>query len=311
MSLEVKFGVTGWVEVGDEVQNCLKREAEVQEVLKSIVTVVVATIMTAGKLEVAIPNETDILKETPENKQGILPLREGMEKETVVTTETEIKDQVHRFDIREGVTSWSVMTEERSEEWTEWTRGEMTGPERETGNGSGRESGSARGNGSANEKKKESSKESVLENGRERGRKKGIVRERETGSMTARGRESVSETGRKNESERGKKERGRERESGRESESGNGSELEKGKKSESDRESGKTKTRVETSAERSGRISEKTELSGTGTTRGKQRSAIEMKGAPALGSPPSADVSTLLTVTPTTVETIKTKSTDS
>lgn len=116
MSLEVKLGMTGWAEVGGEVQNYLKREVEAQEVLKLIVTVVVATIMTAGKLEVAILKETDILKETTEIKQGILRLREDMERETVVTTEREIKDQAHQFDIREGMTSLSVMKEERNEE---------------------------------------------------------------------------------------------------------------------------------------------------------------------------------------------------
>lgn len=46
--------------------------------------------MTAGKLEVAILKETDILKETTEIKQGILPLREDMESETVATTEREV-----------------------------------------------------------------------------------------------------------------------------------------------------------------------------------------------------------------------------
>lgn len=116
MSLEVKLGMTGWAEVGEEVQNYLKREVEAQEVLKLIVTVVVATIMTAGKLGVAILKETDILKETTETKQGILPLREDMERETVATTEREIKDQAHQFDIREGMTSLSVMKEERNEE---------------------------------------------------------------------------------------------------------------------------------------------------------------------------------------------------
>lgn len=55
-----------------------------------IVTVVVATTMTAGKLEVAILRETDTLKETTEIKQGILPLREDMERETGVTTEREV-----------------------------------------------------------------------------------------------------------------------------------------------------------------------------------------------------------------------------
>lgn len=115
MSLEVKLGMTGWAEVGEEVQSYLKREAEAQELLNLIVTVV-AIIMKAGKLEVAILKETDILKETVEIKQEILPLREDMEKETVVTIEKEIKDQAHQFDIREGMTSLSVMKEERNEE---------------------------------------------------------------------------------------------------------------------------------------------------------------------------------------------------
>lgn len=134
MSLEVKLGMTEWAEVGGEVQSYLKREAEAQEVLKLIVTVVIATIMTTGKLEVAILKETDTLKETTEIKQGILLLREDMERETGVTTEKEllcstppaapilchqcsqIKDQAHQFDIREGMTSLSVMKEERNEE---------------------------------------------------------------------------------------------------------------------------------------------------------------------------------------------------
>lgn len=46
--------------------------------------------MTAGKLAAATLRETDILRETPEIKSGILPLREGMEKETVGTTENEV-----------------------------------------------------------------------------------------------------------------------------------------------------------------------------------------------------------------------------
>lgn len=66
------------------------QEAEAQELLKLIVTVVVATIMKAGKLEVVILKETDILKETIEIKQETPPLREDMEKETVVTTEKEV-----------------------------------------------------------------------------------------------------------------------------------------------------------------------------------------------------------------------------
>lgn len=109
MSLEVKLGMIGSAGVGEEFQSYLKKEVEEQEVLKSIVTVV-AAIMTTGKLEVAI------LKETTEIKHEILPLKEDMEKETVVITEREIKDQVHQFDIREGMTSLSVMKEERNEE---------------------------------------------------------------------------------------------------------------------------------------------------------------------------------------------------
>jgi hypothetical protein len=50
--------------------------------------------MTAGKLEVAILKETDILKETTEIKQGILPLREDMERETGVTTEKEVRQTI-------------------------------------------------------------------------------------------------------------------------------------------------------------------------------------------------------------------------
>lgn len=116
MSLEVKLEMTGWAEAGEEVQTYLKREVEAQEVPKWIATVVAATTMTAGKLEVAILKETDTLRETLEIKQGILPLREGMEKETVGITENEIKDQAHLFAIREGVRSLIEMKEERNEE---------------------------------------------------------------------------------------------------------------------------------------------------------------------------------------------------
>lgn len=116
MSLEVKLEMTGWAEVGGEVQNCLKREVEAQEVPKWIATVAAATTMTAGKRGAAIPRETDTLRETLAIKPGMLPLREGMEKETVGTTGSEIKDQAHLFDIREGARSWSAMTEGRSGE---------------------------------------------------------------------------------------------------------------------------------------------------------------------------------------------------
>lgn len=116
MSLEVKLEMTGWSEVGGEVQNCLKREVEAQEVPKWTATVVAATTTTVGKLEVAILKETGTPRETLEIKQGILPLKEGMEKETVVITENEIKDQAHLFAIREGVRSLSEMKEERNEE---------------------------------------------------------------------------------------------------------------------------------------------------------------------------------------------------
>lgn len=116
MSLEVKLETIGWAEVGGEVQNCLKREVEEQEVPKWIATVVAATTMTAGKLAVAILKETDTLRETLGIRPGILPLREGMEKETVGITGNEIKDQAHLFAIREGVRSLSEMKEERNEE---------------------------------------------------------------------------------------------------------------------------------------------------------------------------------------------------
>lgn len=116
VSLEVKLEMTGWAEVGAEDQSCLKREVEEQEVPKWIATVVAATTTTAGKLEAAILKETDTPRETLEIKQGTLPLREGTGKETAGTTESEIKDQAHLFDIREGVRSLSVMKEERNEE---------------------------------------------------------------------------------------------------------------------------------------------------------------------------------------------------
>lgn len=90
MSLEVKLEMTGWAEVGGEVQNCLKREVEAQEVPKWITTVAAATTMTAGKRGAAIPRETDTPRETLVIKPGMLPLREGMEKETVGTTGSEV-----------------------------------------------------------------------------------------------------------------------------------------------------------------------------------------------------------------------------
>jgi hypothetical protein len=46
--------------------------------------------MTAGKLAVAILKETDTLRETLGIRPGILPLREGMEKETVGITGNEV-----------------------------------------------------------------------------------------------------------------------------------------------------------------------------------------------------------------------------
>ena len=55
-----------------------------------IVTVVVATIMTAGRREAAILKETDTLRETTESKQEILHLREDTGRETVATTEREV-----------------------------------------------------------------------------------------------------------------------------------------------------------------------------------------------------------------------------
>lgn len=82
--------MTGWAEVGEEVQSYLKREVEAREGLKLIVTVVVATTMTAGKLAVAILKETDTPKEKTESKQEILPSKEDTERESVVTTEREV-----------------------------------------------------------------------------------------------------------------------------------------------------------------------------------------------------------------------------
>lgn len=135
--------------------------------------------------------------------------------------------------------------------------------------------------------------------------------------------ERGSERGKKNGSE--KRERGREKGNGngrekgngrgRESENGSGSERgpEKEKKNENGKESGKIKTRDAMTGGRSARmfIFEMTGSSETATRRGSPRSAIEMKGVPALGSPPSAGGSILLTVTPTTVGMTKMKSIDS
>lgn len=137
--------------------------------------------------------------------------------------------------------------------------------------------------------------------------------------------ERGSERGKKNGSESEKRERGREKGngngrergngSGRESENGSGSERgpEKEKKNENGKESGKIKTRDAMTGGRSARIFmfERTGSPETATRRGSPRNAIEMKGVPAPGSPPSAGGSILLTVTPTTVEMTKMKNIDS
>lgn len=135
--------------------------------------------------------------------------------------------------------------------------------------------------------------------------------------------ERGSERGKKNGSESEKREKGREKGSGRERgngsgrESENGSESEKGpekeKKNENGNESGKIKTRDEMTGGRSAKMFmfERTGSPETATRRGSPRSAIETKGVPAPGSPPSAGGSILLTVTPTTVGMTKMKSIDS
>lgn len=137
--------------------------------------------------------------------------------------------------------------------------------------------------------------------------------------------ERGSERGKKNGSE--KRERGREKGkgnvkekgngSGRESESENVSGSEKGpekeKKNENGKENGKIKTRDAMTGGRSARMFmfERTGSPETATRRESPRNAIETKGVPAPGSPPSAGGSILLTVTPTTVGMTKMKSIDS
>lgn len=143
--------------------------------------------------------------------------------------------------------------------------------------------------------------------------------------MTESEKERGSESGKKNESE--KRERGREKGkgNGNERERGNGNGRERGngsgrergpekeKKNENGKESGKIKTRDAMTGGRSARIFmfERTGSPETATRRGSPRSAIETKGVPAPGSPPSAGGSILLTVTPTTVGMTKMKNIDS
>lgn len=135
--------------------------------------------------------------------------------------------------------------------------------------------------------------------------------------------ERGSERGKKNGSE--KRERGREKGkengkekgngSGRESENVSGSEKgpEKEKRNENGKENGKIKTRDAMTGGRSARMFmfERTGSPETATRRESPRNAIETKGVPAPGSPPSAGGSTLPTVTPTTVGMTKMKSIDS
>lgn len=137
--------------------------------------------------------------------------------------------------------------------------------------------------------------------------------------------ERGSERGKKNGSESEKREKGREKGNGRERGNGSGresvngseSESEKGpekeKKNENGKESGKIRTRDAMTGGRSAKMFmfERTGSPETATRRGSPRSAIEMKGVPAPGSPPSAGGSILLTVTPTTVGMTKMKSIDS
>lgn len=89
------------------------------------------------------------------------------------------------------------------------------------------------------------------------------------------------------------------------------SEPERGRKSATARGTGKTKTKAERSAERSGTMPEKTGTPGMDTRRESPRSAIETKAVLALVSHLSAGENILLTVTPTTAEMIRMKNTDS
>lgn len=193
----------------------------------------------------------------------------------------------------------------------------MKGLEKERGSESETESVRGRGSvsGIGKERRKESWKESVLGSGREKEKEKrrGTAKESEIVTMIERGRESGSEIGKKSGSEREKSGSERESESGRgnESESGNEREREKGIKNESVRGIGKTKTKDEMTAEKSGKIPEKTGIPEMDTMRESQRNAIEMKGVLALVSHLSAGENILLTVMHTTAEMIKMKNIDS
>lgn len=149
------------------------------------------------------------------------------------------------------------------------------------------------------------------ENGRERERKRESVKGRGIVNMTENGRERESETGKKNGKEKEKNGKGRENEKGRERENGNEKEQEKGRKNENVSGIGKKRTRDEMTAEKRETISEKIETQEMDMMKENPRSAIEMKGVPALDSHLSAAVNILLTVTLITVGMIKMKNTGS
>lgn len=110
---EMRAEVIELAEVEAEVQNYLTREVGGIEDPRLMVTAVVETTMTAGNQGVA----TLIgIAMTVENKQGIPPLKEDMVNGTGVTTEKEIREQAHRYDIKDEVMTSSGMKEEKSEE---------------------------------------------------------------------------------------------------------------------------------------------------------------------------------------------------
>lgn len=138
-----------------------------------------------------------------------------------------------------------------------------------------------------------------------------IESEKERGSGSGRGKKNGSESEKRGRGRENEKGRGRENGSGKENGSGSEKGPEKEKKNESGKENGKIKTKDAMTEGRSARMSERTGTPEITTRRGSPRSAIETKGVPAPGCPPSAGGNILQTVTPTTVGMTKMKSIDS
>lgn len=225
MKIEVTLVMTAMVEQEDELQIHLKKQAEQLEAPRQIITAAAATTMTTGSREVVTQKEIDT---TVVIKDATLLLIEDMET-GIDGTETEIKDQLHQLDTREGVMIQKEKKEEKSVGWTEQMKEEMK--ELESVSVTGREKG--KGN---KEKEREKKK------GNLRGSE--FVREKEKGSEKRTERESVKRSGR--EKERSGREKGNvkgsvkgsvsgteiERENGREKESGKKIEKEAGKERE-------------------------------------------------------------------------------